>query len=126
MTPMPCIKPLTSQNTCTLSLNTSHLRRFMHPYTLIHASITFGLGQAKSKMRSHTHPHKHGHTFVPTLTLHPSPSRPPPTLSMTPTRSSTNINTHPCIPSLILSRLAWGRHGQGHPTTFSSLVSFLP
>ncbi|MED6141019.1 hypothetical protein PIB30_099189 [Stylosanthes scabra] len=98
----------------------------MHPYTLIHASIMFGLGQAKSKMRSHTHPHKHGHTFAPTLTLHPSPARPPPTLSMTPTRSSTNINTHPCIPSLILSRLAWGRHGQGHPTTLASLVSLPP
>ncbi|MED6202000.1 hypothetical protein PIB30_100964, partial [Stylosanthes scabra] len=82
--------------------------------------------QAKPKTRSHTHPHKHGHTFAPTLTLHPSPSHPPPTMSMTPTRSSTNINTHPCIPSLILSRLAWGRHGQGLPITLPSLAPFHP
>ncbi|MED6116077.1 hypothetical protein PIB30_096693, partial [Stylosanthes scabra] len=72
----------------------------MHPYTLIHTSITFGLGHAKSKMQSHTHPYKRGHAFAPTLTLHPSPSRPPPTFSMTPTRSSTNINTHHSFHSL--------------------------
>ncbi|MED6190947.1 hypothetical protein PIB30_111044 [Stylosanthes scabra] len=56
--------------------------------------------KAKSKTRSHTHPHKRGHAFAPTLTLHPSPSRPPPTFSMTPMRSSTNINTHHSFHSL--------------------------
>ncbi|MED6141702.1 hypothetical protein PIB30_106122, partial [Stylosanthes scabra] len=78
-----------------------------NPYALIHTSITFGLGQAKSKTRSYTHPHN--------CLSHPPPTRFP--------TSSTNINTHPCIPSLILSRLAWGRHGQSHSTTLSSLAS---
>ncbi|MED6125574.1 hypothetical protein PIB30_069702 [Stylosanthes scabra] len=43
-----------------------------------------------------------------------------------PPSQSSFINTHLCIPSLILSRLAWERRGQGHPTSLSSLASFLP
>ncbi|MED6165885.1 hypothetical protein PIB30_103859, partial [Stylosanthes scabra] len=104
--------PLTTPNSCTLTLSSTPQSRLDLAWP--------------SPKRGHTHPHKHGHTFAPTLTLHPSPSRPPPTLSMTPTWSSTNINTHPCIPSLILSRLAWGRHDQELSITLPSLAPSHP
>ncbi|MED6162216.1 hypothetical protein PIB30_068324, partial [Stylosanthes scabra] len=63
--------------------------------------------------------------------MHPFPQHfPPPhhTTYTVPT-SSTNI-THlapqPIPKPCLKSRLAWPQHGQGHPTTLSSLVSLLP
>ncbi|MED6202657.1 hypothetical protein PIB30_107717, partial [Stylosanthes scabra] len=84
-----------------------------NPYPHIHTSITFGLGQAKSKTRSHTH-------------LHNCLSHPPPTRFPTSSTNITHLAPQPIPKPCLKSRLAWPQRGQGHPTTFSSLVSFLP